>query len=367
MFACFEKSISINITEHHSVTASVDMAIIGYCKKQVHDDRNSKSVLIADNLQLGYRGNNYKENEIDIRAPFIINGTDVYTVGEFIHAGLLGKSLFSIGQNIASIQHISNLKTNAVWLLSPILAGTNIYACAHLIDLSSLLYKGIVDVVGLYPMHLHTLYLMEQNINEFSPFGKKSFAFEFNNTTMMTTGKLPPPDVLDWALMRGAQKIQTIFVADIAPLFVNEISSSKSDSYSRTLGTLIPGINYTLNQDNELLIKYLDKSDDLWHNTKNVVDSTNGQLVLKGKEKINNLYISDIEEFLCGTVLDTNIGMSDFEIKVENNCLQVLTYREYVYGKFCSMQDTLTQELLNFSNLATVQYYYVDKSQTYKI
>ena len=59
--------------------------------------------------------------------------------------------------------------------------------------------------------------------------------------------------------------------------------------------------------------------------------------------------------------------MSDFEIKVENNCLQVLTYREYVYEKFCSMQDTLTRELLNFSNLATVQYYYVDKSQTYKI
>lgn len=367
MFACFEKSISINITEHHSVTASVDMAIIGYCKKQVHNDRNSKSVLIADNLQLGYHGNSYKENEIDIQAPFIINGTDVYTVGEFIYAGLLGKSLFSIGQNIATIQHISNLKTNAVWLLSPVLAGTNIYACAHLIDLSSLLYKGIVDVVGLYPMHLHTLCLMEQNINKFSPFGKKSFAFEFNNTTIMTTGKLPPPDVLDWALMRGAQKIQTIFVADIAPLFVNEISSSKSDLYSRTLGTLIPGIDYTLNRDNELLIKYLDKSDDLWHNTKNVVDNTNGQLVLKGKEKINNLYISDIEEFLCGTVLDTNIGMSDFEIKVENNCLQVLTYREYVYEKFCSMQDTLTRELLNFSNLATVQYYYVDKSQTYKI
>lgn len=367
MFACLEKSIVINITDYELITANVDMAVIGYCKKQVHDVLNPKSILIADNLQFGYHGNLYKENEIDTQSPFIINGAEIYTAGDFIHAGIMGKSLFSVGQNVATIQHIINLKTNAVWLLSPLLVGSNVYACAHLIDLSSLLYKGIVDVVGLYPMHLHTLFLMEESINNFSPFGKQSFSFEFNNVTIMTTGKLPPPTVVDWALIRGAQKIQTIFVADIVPLFVNEISSEKSNLYSSTLGTPVLGIDYMLNQDKELLIKYVDNSDDMWHNTKNVVDNTNGQLVLKGTEKINNLYVSDIQEFLCGIVLDTNIGMSDFTINVDNNSLQVLAYREYVYRKFCSMQDILTQELLNFSNLATVRYHYVDKSQTYKI
>lgn len=367
VFACLEQSIVIDITDHESVTANVDIAVIGYCKKQVHDPANPKSVLIADNLQLGYHGNNYQETDIDPHAPFIVNGTDVYTAGDFIRAGTLGKSFFSAGQNVATIQHISNLKTNAVWLLSPVLAGTNIYACAHLIDLSSLLYKGIADVVGLYPMHLHTLCLMERSVNSASPFGTRSFSFEFNNVTMMTIGKLPPPDVLDWALIRGAQKIQTIFVADIAPLFVNEIASSKDDLYARTLGIPVAGIDYTLNQDNELLIKYVDNSDDMWHNTKNIVDNTNGQLVLKGTEKINNQYVSDMQEFVCGTVSDTNIGMSDFALEADNDCLRVLTYREYVYRKFCSMQDILTKELLNFSNVATVQYYYVDKSQTYKI
>jgi len=371
MLACLEKSITIYTCNYSkdkidNTLPNVDLSIIGYSKKEMHNPSDPTSVLVCDNLLFNYKSKKYVAEQIDNNATLFTDGIKTYSVREFITAAMVGKSLFSIGQNVATIQYISHFETSAIWLMSPVMAGTNIYACGHVIDLSSLLYKGLVDVVCLYPMHLQTLYQIEKGVNTDSPFGLSSFRFELNNCVFVLTGVLPSPHICDWAKTRGASLIRNVFVHELVPCFISDITN---EMVRLKLDTPVTGIQYQVNNSNELLvnIENIDNNNKGWHNTKNFVEVVNGTLFLKGNKKINNRYVLDVQDFICGIVADNDIGKLDFALECVDNCLTVKSFRQYVHNKFVSVQDTLTMELLNFSHVANVQYDYVDKSQIWKI
>lgn len=378
LFACLEKSVTIRTCAYSdfdvdNIIDQVDLIIIGQSKKEMHRPADSKFVLIDDLLKID--GPDYTPSDIDLDHVIIDNGDLTYTANSLILSAQTTTHFYCVNQPVATIQYTSHVGTLALFFLSPVLAGASIYSCAHLIDMASLLYKGLVSVVGLYPLHLHALMLIEKNINKESPFGQSSFGFKLNECTVMIPGTTPPPEVCEWALLRGANRIKVFYgVAELAmPCFVVDIGSPNFDFNARELGAPLPKVQYRLNSDNQLLVKSpgtnktLDFDAQGWYNTKDYVIVDNNKLLFKGRDKINNQYLVDVQNFICGLIENTGIGFSDFSVFKTENGVEIHSYRIQVHDALLDHRDLLETELMNFDNISRIEFNYVDKSQIWKI
>lgn len=346
-----------------NIAKEVDLVVVAKSCESIYIDHPKCFLIehIVNNANLP----DYVPNAIDLDKLLLVGKTSgttgtakiiKHTARTFINASIISTFFYKPGQTFAAYPNINHIGMAAVMTCAPVLAGVTIYSCKSLLDLMALTQRHLFDIIGLFALQIEQWQLLENLIKEKVPGMQQHVTF--GQADLITAGSSPGPTMADYFFSRNGKRIRSFYGSNetLAPNFVVDITDNQYDFTKRNLGQKIPGTDYKISDDNELLVKNPGLSDFVaqengWYRTSDYVVETHEGLLFKGRQKVNQgFYLLDLHNKIQTCLFQYGVEIDHYILDYKNNSINIHTKHQFVIDAVNNNRDTINTVIKQFGN-----------------
>lgn len=372
VYACLETSTRIYTCDKSKsstseLSDSVDAVFVSASCADLFDHTKNNYYWIESIVNHRTVNQTYVPNTIDLDFLFVVGKTSgstgtpkeiKHTAKTFLAAAKCCSFLYYPGQRFSSYPNINHIGMAANMVLSPTLAGATIFTVASMVDLLGLCSRrGCLDTLGLFPSQItawaHAARMLDsEHINWFSN-------IDFSELEMLTGGSVLGPSVVDWFFSKNGKRIRSLYGNNevLMPVFINDINSSEEDFFKRNLGIPCPGVEFKVDNNNNLWIKTHSISDfvsignDGYYNTTDLVLVEQDGVYYRGRKRINGFFMTEIHDAILDCIFEDQINLDDYSIHYNeaNNQITVISTFQHVLDSLSRNTESVREVLARFN------------------
>ena len=384
-FACMESSITIYTCRKRQqdllrLADCVDLIIVADSCKSAYIEH--PKCFLLENIVYNVDLPDYYPDTIDLDQLLLVGNSSgttgkskiiKHTVRTFINASIISTFFYKPGQAFASYPNINHIGMAAVMTCAPALAGVTIYSCKSVLELMVLISRQLFDIIGLFDLQVEQWKYIENFITTTVPL--MGHYVNFGHADLITAGSSPGPTLADYFFSKNGKRIRSFYGSNetLAPNFIIDITDKHFDFSKRKLGEKIPGTDYKISADNELILKnpglsvFIDHEDG-WYKTADYAVELPEGLIFKGRHKINEkFYILDIHNQIHTCIFHAGVEIDQYFLNYKNNCITVYTRHQFVVDAVNHNIDSIKQVINHFGTQVDLNCSILDDSEHLEI